>query len=327
MLALHADNTEAVKAGPAADRLDPATADVNLRRPRPSWRARCGRCASNISPVDEARREVAAGPGRAVQRAQNDFTRRQRRRRRWRGLGRGSRPRRRCGDHRARRAAASRKPRAQARARCRAPTSPTIRRCSPRSPRYRRAAIARGHMHIIAPVDGVVAQRTVQLGQQVAAGTPLMAVVPLRQRVDRRQLQRNAARSDMRVGQPVTITADIYGGDVVYHGQVARPGRGQRQRLRAAAAAERQRQLDQDRAARAGAHRARSRGARTSIRCASACRSTVDGRYRATVRCRCSASAPRRRRPAAQCRRGSAPRSMRAIRQIIAANSAVSRGQ
>ena len=34
-------------------------------------------------------------------------------------------------------------------------------------------------MRIVAPVDGVIAQRTVQVGQQVAAGTPLMAVVPL----------------------------------------------------------------------------------------------------------------------------------------------------
>ena len=44
---------------------------------------------------------------------------------------------------------------------------------------YRRAAITRSHMAVTAPIDGVVAQRTVQVGQQVAAGTPLMAIVPL----------------------------------------------------------------------------------------------------------------------------------------------------
>ncbi|PMU86772.1 HlyD family efflux transporter periplasmic adaptor subunit, partial [Pseudomonas sp. GP01-A4] len=43
----------------------------------------------------------------------------------------------------------------------------------------RRAAIDASHMKIVAPVTGIVAQRTVQLGQLVAAGTPLMAVVPL----------------------------------------------------------------------------------------------------------------------------------------------------
>src|SRR5215469_9801698 len=42
----------------------------------------------------------------------------------------------------------------------------------------RTAAIVFGHMRVVAPLDGVIAQRTVQAGQQVSAGTPLMAVVP-----------------------------------------------------------------------------------------------------------------------------------------------------
>ena len=116
-----------------------------------------------------------------------------------------------------------------------------------------------GHMRIVAPVDGVVAQRTVQVGQQVAAGTPLMAVVPLSQCLGGRQFQGSAACSDMRIGQPVTVTADIYGGKRHLSRPCRRPGRRFGQRLRAAAAAECHRQLDQDRAARAGAHRARSR--------------------------------------------------------------------
>src|SRR5215475_1126988 len=89
----------------------------------------------------------------------------------------------------------------------------------------RNAVIAQGHYRIVAPVDGVVAQRTVQVGQQVAAGSPLLAVVPLSSVwVDANfkevQLQ------DMRVGQPVTITADIYGGKVTYHGKVEGLGAG-----------------------------------------------------------------------------------------------------
>ena len=89
----------------------------------------------------------------------------------------------------------------------------------------RTAAIAQVHMRIVAPVNGVVAQRTVQLGQQVAAGTPLLAIVPLSAVwVDANfkevQLQ------NMRVGQPVTVTADIYGGKVTYHGHVEGLGAG-----------------------------------------------------------------------------------------------------
>ena len=89
----------------------------------------------------------------------------------------------------------------------------------------RTAVIAQSHMRIVAPVDGVVAQRTVQLGQQVAAGTPLLAVVSLNDVwVDANfkevQLQH------MRIGQPVTVTADIYGGKVTYHGHVEGLGAG-----------------------------------------------------------------------------------------------------
>jgi len=73
---------------------------------------------------------------------------------------------------------------------------------------------------IRAPVDGVVARRTVQVGQQVQAGAALLAVVPLQQaHVDANfkevQLQR------VRVGQPVTLTSDLYGHRVAYRGTVA----------------------------------------------------------------------------------------------------------
>ena len=71
----------------------------------------------------------------------------------------------------------------------------------------------------------MIAQRTVQVGQQVAAGTPLMAVVPLSSvwidaNFKEVQLQ------DMRIGQPVTITADVYGGSVTYHGHIEGLGAG-----------------------------------------------------------------------------------------------------
>ena len=89
----------------------------------------------------------------------------------------------------------------------------------------RAAMISLGHMRLVSPVDGQIAQRNVQVGQQVAAGTPLMAVVPL----DHVWVDANFKEvqlSDMRIGQPATVTADIYGGSVTYHGHVEGLGAG-----------------------------------------------------------------------------------------------------
>ncbi|HTR85548.1 MAG TPA: HlyD family efflux transporter periplasmic adaptor subunit [Reyranella sp.] len=89
----------------------------------------------------------------------------------------------------------------------------------------RKAAIDRAYMTIKAPVAGIVAQRNVQLGQQVAAGTPLMAVVPL----DSVWIDANFRETqlaDLRVGQPVSIKADVYGSKVTFHGKVIGMGAG-----------------------------------------------------------------------------------------------------
>jgi membrane fusion protein, multidrug efflux system len=89
----------------------------------------------------------------------------------------------------------------------------------------RNAVISLGHMRLVAPLDGVIAQRSVQVGQQVAAGTPLMAVVPLNNVwVDANF--KEVQLENMRIGQPVTVTADIYGGSVTYHGHIEGLGAG-----------------------------------------------------------------------------------------------------
>ncbi len=70
-----------------------------------------------------------------------------------------------------------------------------------------------------APVTGYVAKRSVQVGQRVSPGTPLMSVVPLGQiwvDANFKEVQLN----HMRIGQPVELTADIYGSSVTYHGKV-----------------------------------------------------------------------------------------------------------
>jgi membrane fusion protein (multidrug efflux system) len=69
------------------------------------------------------------------------------------------------------------------------------------------------------PVTGYVARRSVQVGQRVAPGTPLMAIVPL----DGVWVDANFKEGQlkhMRIGQPVTLTADVYGSSVEYHGRV-----------------------------------------------------------------------------------------------------------
>jgi membrane fusion protein, multidrug efflux system len=70
-----------------------------------------------------------------------------------------------------------------------------------------------------APVSGYVAHRNVQLGQRVGPGSILMAVVPLNQvwvDANFKELQ----IGNIRVGQPATLIADLYGGSVEYHGTV-----------------------------------------------------------------------------------------------------------
>ena len=70
------------------------------------------------------------------------------------------------------------------------------------------------------PVDGLVARRQVQLGQRVQASTTLMTVVPVQQmHVDANF--KESQLPDVRVGQPVELISDLYGGSVKFHGRVA----------------------------------------------------------------------------------------------------------
>ncbi len=83
----------------------------------------------------------------------------------------------------------------------------------------RDASLALRRTRVTAPVAGVIAQRSVQVGERVAAGTPLMGVVPLAAVWVDANFKEVQLR-DMRVGQPVTLRADMYGGKVVYHGKL-----------------------------------------------------------------------------------------------------------
>jgi membrane fusion protein (multidrug efflux system) len=72
---------------------------------------------------------------------------------------------------------------------------------------------------IRAPLDGIVTRRQVQVGQRVAPGTAVMMLVPVNQLyVDANFKEGQLTR--VKVGQPVELTSDLYGGGVVYHGRV-----------------------------------------------------------------------------------------------------------
>ncbi|WP_121115703.1 HlyD family efflux transporter periplasmic adaptor subunit [Croceibacterium ferulae] len=85
--------------------------------------------------------------------------------------------------------------------------------------RVRQARLDLERTVIRAPIDGVVANRTIQLGQRIAPGATIMRIVPVGQvYVDANFKEGQLAR--VKPGQPVTLTSDLYGGDVEYHGRV-----------------------------------------------------------------------------------------------------------
>jgi len=70
-----------------------------------------------------------------------------------------------------------------------------------------------------AAVDGIISRRQVQIGQRVEAGTALMIIVPIEQVYVDANFKEVQLRH-VKIGQPVSLTADIYGSDVEYHGKV-----------------------------------------------------------------------------------------------------------
>ncbi|HEU4621149.1 MAG TPA: efflux RND transporter periplasmic adaptor subunit [Burkholderiaceae bacterium] len=91
--------------------------------------------------------------------------------------------------------------------------------------RVREAYLATTRTELPAPVSGYVARRSVQVGQRVASGAPLMAVVPLDQIWVDANFKEGQLR-EMRIGQHVSLTADVYGGKVHYDGRIIGVGAG-----------------------------------------------------------------------------------------------------
>ncbi|WP_443025119.1 HlyD family efflux transporter periplasmic adaptor subunit [Sphingomonas sp. QA11] len=224
ILAIHADNTQTVRAGQPLLDLDPATVDVGLAAAEAELARSVRATRSDFSKLNETGAAVVQAQAELA-RAQNDLARR-------RGAAAEGAV---SGEELSHAAdavkvasanlALARSQQAQSRTGVQGTTVSTNPAVLAAIAAYRRAAIVRSHMHITAPIDGVVAQRTVQLGQQVAAGTPLMAVVPL----DRVWVDANFRETqlkDIRIGQRATVTADMYGSGIVYHGHVIGLGAG-----------------------------------------------------------------------------------------------------
>ncbi|MES2288850.1 MAG: HlyD family efflux transporter periplasmic adaptor subunit [Pseudomonadota bacterium] len=224
VLAIHADNTQSVKTGQPLIDLDPDTVNVNLA----AAEAELARAVRTTRASFTRLGETGAAVGQAqaeLDRATNDYARR--RSAAAEGAISGEELSHAADAVKVARAnvALARSQQAQSQTAVQGTDVGTNPAVLSAIAAYRRAAIARGHMHIVAPTDGVVAQRTVQIGQQIAAGTPLMAVVPL----DRVWVDANFRETqlkDLRIGQAVTVTADTYGSDIVYHGRVAGVGAG-----------------------------------------------------------------------------------------------------
>lgn len=82
------------------------------------------------------------------------------------------------------------------------------------------ARLALARTVIRAPLDGVVSKKQVQVGQEVQPGAPLMAVAPIEAAYVDANFK-EVQLEKVRIGQPVTLTSDLYGRGVKFHGRVA----------------------------------------------------------------------------------------------------------
>jgi len=226
ILTLHADNTQFVHRGEVVIDLDPANALVGMQQAEAGLAQTVRQTRALFAKADQSRAQISQARIQLAQ-AEQDYRRRQE------ASGDGSVSKEEvshANDATAQAKAAltvAQTGLEQTLAQIQGTTIATNPDVLAAAAKLRNASLVLDHMHLFAPVDGVVAQRTVQVGEQVAPGTPLLAIVPLDNVwVDANFKEVQLTR--MRVGQPVTLTADIYGGGVTYHGYVAglSPGSG-----------------------------------------------------------------------------------------------------
>ena len=224
VVAIGADNTQFVKAGQPLVRLDPADAKVALQESQAQL-ARTVRQVRNLFSTSSALQANVQVRRTDLAKAQSDYARRARLER----SGAISEEELQHASDAVKAAQAGLAAAQQQLAANRAWVDGTTIQSNP-AVRDAAAAVHAAYLNYVrtvlpAPVSGFVARRDVQLGERVSTGTPLMAVVPLNEVwVDANF--KESQLGTMRVGQPVTLTSDLYGGHTVFHGRVVGFGAG-----------------------------------------------------------------------------------------------------
>jgi len=218
VIAVHAESTQAVKAGQVLVDLDPALADAQLAAAEAELARAARMVRSGFTKVGTADAEIAQADVRLAA-ARSDLTRREKAA----ASGAISAEEVAHAGEAVRMAQANldlaRSHRADAQSTVGGADVANNPAVLAAVAAVKRAAIARAHMQLFSPVDGVVAQRAAQIGQQVAPGAPLMSVVPLRKVwVDANF--RETQLADLRIGQSATLHSDAYGKKVTFHGKV-----------------------------------------------------------------------------------------------------------
>jgi len=224
VVAIGADNTEFVKAGQTLVRLDPDDAKVALQESEAQLAKTVRQVRNLFATTSELRANVELRRT-DLARAQSDYARRAR----LESTGAISQEELQHADDAVKAAQAALLAAQQQLAADRAWVDGTTLESNP-AVRDAAAAVHAAYLNyartvLPAPVSGFVARRDVQLGERVSTGTPLMSVVPLNQvwiDANFKESQLDA----MRVGQPVTLTSDLYGSGVVFHGRVVGFGAG-----------------------------------------------------------------------------------------------------
>lgn len=219
VIALHADNTQAVTAGAPLVGLDPADAEIAVAAAEADL-GLAVRQVRSLGAQAAQQKAQAASAQTTLDRAQSDYRRRQ-------ALvgdgGVSAEELAHAKDTIAELSAAVDAARAAYEATeaqiagTTIATHPTVRAAAAR---LRNAALALHRTMITAPVAGVVAKRSVEIGQHVDAGSALLSVIPLEDLwIGANFKEVQIAR--IRPGQPVAVHVDVYGSNLLYHGRVA----------------------------------------------------------------------------------------------------------
>lgn len=224
VVAINADDGMRVRAGQVLVQLDPNDAKVALERAEANLAGTVRQVRGLYSSVESAQADIAARQV-ALKQAQDDVARRS-------GLVASGAvsaeelAHARAGLDAARAAlSASQGQLSRSRALVDATTIASQPQVQAAAAQLREAYLTLQRAAIVAPVEGYVARRSVQLGQRVAPGAPLMAVIPL----DEVWVDANFKETqlhNLRLGQPVRLTADLYGSSVTFNGKLASLGMG-----------------------------------------------------------------------------------------------------